>query len=178
MSHRVCFLACPVYVRHEVWLPITVPVASRWDHRYEVSSQGKVRNANTGRVLAQRTHARGYAVVTLARDPGTTYVHRLVALAFLGPPPRDELGPYEVDHLDFDRMHNTVNNLRWLPKNTNAWRWRIWADEEPPEWRELPPPTPSEHAAWLARLKDNGWPEPPAHTPRDIHRHIPEGATA
>lgn len=132
MGHRLCQLACPVTVREEVWTPLPIQTWHRFGHTYEVSSQGRVRNATSGRVLAIRCHRTGYAVVTIGRRPGTTYVHRLVALAFFGPPPRDGFA-WEVDHLDFDKMHNRVGNLRWLHKDTNQWRWKFWTEIDPDE---------------------------------------------
>lgn len=38
------------------------------------------------------------------------FVHRLVALAFIGPPPEGKL---TVDHIDRNRQNNTAPNLRW-----------------------------------------------------------------
>jgi hypothetical protein len=161
---------CPVIVRTEQWRPVPIPYVSRYGHQYAVSSHGRVANATMGKILATRVHATGYLVTSITRNPGTVFVHRLVALAFIGPPPRDGRA-WEVDHRDFDRSCANVHTLRWLPKDTNAWRWKFWAQEEPPEWREEPPMTPDEFAEWCAQLKRNGWPDPPMPKPWDIHRH-------
>lgn len=43
-------------------------------------------------------------------------VHRIVAYAFLGPPPNNK---YVVDHIDTNRQNNRPENLRWLTKLEN-----------------------------------------------------------
>ena len=65
----------------EEWRPVP-----GWEATHEVSDRGRVRSRT--RVLTQRDD-RGYAQVTLRhRDRLKSYlVHRLVALAFLGPRP-------------------------------------------------------------------------------------------
>lgn len=102
----------------ERWRP--VPGAGR----YEVSSLGRVRSlvdpANP-RVLSLLRNRDGYWKVNLMTDDGRRqlYVHRLMALAFIGPPP----GPdYVVDHRDLPRV-NALSNLRWVVEDDNRWRW-------------------------------------------------------
>ena len=46
-------------------------------------------------------------------------VHRLVAQAFLGPPPDDS---YEVDHKDRNRKNNDISNLQWVTHKENIER--------------------------------------------------------
>lgn len=61
----------------------------------------------------------GYLVVSLIGDDGTKknhYIHRLVADAFL-PNPN---GLPQVNHLDYDRKNNKVNNLEWCSAVENA----------------------------------------------------------
>lgn len=101
----------------EAWAELHAPLAR---DRYAVSTHGRVRNLSSGRLLTLQEHATGYTVVNLGKAYRMQLVHRLVALAFLGPP-RHGL---EVDHLDFGRRNNRVTNLRWLPKVHNAWRWK------------------------------------------------------
>lgn len=45
------------------------------------------------------------------------YVHRLVAFAFLGEQPTEQ---HTVDHIDGNRMHNCVGNLRWASRDEQA----------------------------------------------------------
>lgn len=109
---------CPVKAAgQEFWRELDAPLAR---DRYAVSTHGRVVNLSTGRMLTLQPHATGYIVVNLGKSYRQQLVHRLVAIAFLGPPkPR-----WEVDHLDFGRTNNRVANLRWWPKVHNAWRWK------------------------------------------------------
>ena len=162
---------CPLKpaVGGELWALLDTPGTR---HRYAVSTLGRVRNADTGQDLRlQLTRGRcgGYLAVNLGRHYRMQLVHRLVLIAFVGP-----ARGREGDHLDFRRTHNRVVNLRWLAKDVNAWRWKFFTEEQPPEWKEPPPPTPAELAAWLAV-----WGPPPIRRPEQQHRHLTaEGASA
>lgn len=101
------------------WKPIP-----GWNGEYEASDDGQVRSwlngrwglADTPRVLKQRAASgTGYMVVALRqRKHG---VHRLVALAHIGPPPRADM---EVAHLNGRRSDNRVSNLMWATRKENA----------------------------------------------------------
>jgi hypothetical protein len=76
---------------------------------YEISSEGRVRNHYTGRILKQRLN-KGYFIISLRNK--TFSVHRLVALAFVpNPDPKTRTW---VDHEDRIRTHTVASNLRWL----------------------------------------------------------------
>lgn len=47
------------------------------------------------------------------------YAHRVVMRTFHGEPPDPGL---VTDHLDFDRVNNSIENLRWLPRLENLRR--------------------------------------------------------
>lgn len=47
------------------------------------------------------------------------YAHQAVLRTFGGPPPSPD---HVVDHLDFDRTNNEIDNLRWLPRAINCRR--------------------------------------------------------
>jgi len=79
-----------------------------YEGMYQVSDQGRVRNAS-GRVLSLCTISGGYKAVSLGRNNSKT-VHRLVALAFLGPPSNKNT---LVLHSDGNRTNNTLDNLRY-----------------------------------------------------------------
>lgn len=83
------------------------------DECYEVSSLGRVRSPS-GRILAPRKHTNGYQRVSLGagRD---RYVHRLVCLAFFGPPPSGN----HADHINGSRDDNRAENLRWVTPEEN-----------------------------------------------------------
>ena len=74
--------------------------------------------APVGHVLKQRTTWDGYMKVALSRHRHYwhTKAHRLVALAFLGPPP---FPGAHVAHFDGDRTNNRLSNLRWATPAQN-----------------------------------------------------------
>lgn len=89
----------------ERWLP--VPGYEGW---YSVSDQGRVRNARTGRLMAQSS-AQEYLRVHLCREGNVRYhkVHQLVAAAFLGPCPPG----MEPCHGPGGRLDNRLENLSY-----------------------------------------------------------------
>ncbi len=110
----------------EVWLPVP-----GWEHRYQVSNQGRVRsldivvparNGKTamrrGRVLkAAASHGR-YLVVMFA-DQGRMKqwsVHNAVLTAFVGPRPEG----MQARHLDGNDKNNRLENLCWGAPQENA----------------------------------------------------------
>lgn len=87
----------------ETWRPV-----EGWP--YEVSSWGRVRRIG-GRIL-QPGITNGYQHVSLSRDGvvESARIHRLVAIAFVGPPPFEGA---EVAHNDGDALNCRPKNLRW-----------------------------------------------------------------
>jgi hypothetical protein len=98
---------------------------------YEVSDAGRVRSVDRtvpgaqgltyalrGCLLAQHSDGGGYLRVSLFRDGvgRTIKVHRLVLLAFIGPP----ADGMEGCHNDGDSNNNTLSNLRWGTKAENS----------------------------------------------------------
>lgn len=85
--------------------------------KYIVSSDGRVYSTRTGgnsyyhKEISQRLNADGYFQVTVGLDGHRTQyrVHRMVAEAFIPNP--DNLP--EVNHKDYDRTNNNVDNLEW-----------------------------------------------------------------
>lgn len=93
---------------------------------YQVSDQGRVRSVDRtvwrqfncgrppaaikykGKVLRARPKQTGHAVVNLGAGSCTT-VHRLVLLAFVGPPPAG----HECLHINGVPSDNRLENLRW-----------------------------------------------------------------
>jgi hypothetical protein len=91
---------------------------------YEIDANGDVRSWHPWRRPSPHTHARrkgkiGYFVVDLldeSRVKRTLYIHRLLALAFLGPAPE---GADEVAHLNGVRDDNRLENLAWVSHAAN-----------------------------------------------------------
>ena len=85
----------------------------RWSCAWQVSSHGRVRTS-TGAISFGSLSCSGYYRVVIQKQ--AYYVHRLVAAAFLGPPPSTEL---QVNHLDGDSSNNHVANLEYVTPAEN-----------------------------------------------------------
>lgn len=92
-----------------------------YERTYEVSSLGRVRSIprprTKGGLRKIRVGKRGYPCLTLVQDGKqvTHEVHRLVALAFLGPKPRGAL----VRHVDGDALRPHADNLAYGTHSEN-----------------------------------------------------------
>lgn len=98
-----------------VWKPV-----KNYEGLYEVSNLGEVRSLDRtdsiGRKIKGRllkpAQCKGYQVVGLHKKGKMkqVYIHRLVAEAFIGEPPKG----YEVNHIDENKANNCVDNLEYL----------------------------------------------------------------
>lgn len=71
------------------------------------------------RLMRPCPQTNGYLRVTLLSSDGkqsTKTVHKLVMETFVGPRPKDE----EIRHLDGNKTHNTLTNLKYGTKSENA----------------------------------------------------------
>ena len=108
-----------------MWKPI-----SDYEGLYEVSDAGEVRSLDRtiickkqgteihlkGCFLKPHESGRGYPAVALSKNGivKTTYVHTLVANAFLGENP-----DMVVNHIDGNKWNNAVSNLEWVSYSQN-----------------------------------------------------------
>ncbi len=106
--------------------------------RYQVSNMGKVRgltqyslkSLSGNGLLKLKNNSTGYLQARLCvlwvpenKRKKFFYIHRLVAEMFLSNPNDLE----EVNHKDFDRSNNCVENLEWMTRQQNmlhAWKHR------------------------------------------------------
>lgn len=93
---------------------------------YQVSNFGRIkrikraRGAKFGGILSQHTDPKSLErKVVLSKNSKTKVhrVHRLVAFAFLGPPPTDI---HIVAHNDGNASNNRLTNLRWATRSENS----------------------------------------------------------
>lgn len=89
--------------------------------KYEVSECGDIRRTCDGvlRKPYQTTTTPSYLYLVLRSGPRlkrAIAVHRIVALAFIGPPPFPKA---ECCHRDGDSLHNHWRNLKWATPSEN-----------------------------------------------------------
>lgn len=87
--------------------------------KYQVSTLGRIKNIQTERIFTGTKDAFGYMHVRLINPYGgytLKKVHRLVAEAFLPNPDNKPL----IDHIDGDKTHNALSNLRWFTYSENS----------------------------------------------------------
>jgi hypothetical protein len=90
-----------------------------FEAHYDVSSDGRVRRKETGRILRPWIAGSGYHYVELrgVNRKRRVTVHILVAEAFHGPRPSPR---HEVAHWDGIATHNSAGNLRWATHAENV----------------------------------------------------------
>ena len=82
---------------------------------YEVSSFGRIRNKNSGRILKAANKGGYYSVGLSNKKTKSFSVHILVAKAFI-PNPENK---YTVNHKDKNGLNNNINNLEWMTISEN-----------------------------------------------------------
>ena len=92
----------------EIWKPL------RNFPGYSGSSEGRIMNVKTQRIIKTTINPRGYEQVCLRKnnEQHTVRVHKLIAETFLGEHPG-----LDVRHKDLDRTNNRVENLFWCSRS-------------------------------------------------------------
>lgn len=85
---------------------------------YAITSCGKVWSYKSKKFLKPGANTDGYLRVDLRKDKERKQflIHRLVAEAYIPNPNNYDT----VDHIDFDRTNNCVNNLQWMSHSENC----------------------------------------------------------
>lgn len=110
----------------EIWKDI-----EGYEGLYQVSNLGRVRSLDRkvwnytkkGRILKPHSNGHSYQNVSLHKENKTEkhlYIHILVAKAFL-PNPDNKT---EVNHKDFNKLNNRVDNLEWVTRDENKQHFR------------------------------------------------------
>ena len=84
---------------------------------YIITKDGKIYNSQRNKFLALAKNEGGYMFICLSdgKKRTTFSVHRLVAILFLENP--NSLP--EVNHIDFNKTNNNVENLEWITRSDN-----------------------------------------------------------
>jgi len=100
----------------EVWADV-----KGYEGHYEVSTHGRIKSLKGGKekLLTLSDNGGGYLFVSLSKNgkQKANYVHKLVAIAFLGHTPKG----YEVvvDHINNIKTDNRVDNLQLVTQRHN-----------------------------------------------------------
>lgn len=86
-------------------------------NHYEVNQFGQIRHKKRQQILRPRSNNGGYQYVNFKINGKNTNfaVHRIVANAFI-PNPN---GYTEINHKDYDKTNNCVDNLEWVTSSQN-----------------------------------------------------------
>lgn len=108
----------------EIWKPI-----SEYDFLYEISNMGRVRSLKKWdvnsksfipcmNILKPTDNGNGYLIIGLRKGGKRKnyYIHRLVAQEFLS----NDRNLKCVNHIDYDKRNNTVENLEWCTQLDNV----------------------------------------------------------
>lgn len=116
----------------EIWKPIP-----DYEGFYEISTEGRIRNSVTGRILKTKSN-QPYYQVWLNKNGlrEIKKVHQLVALTFLGEVPPNCI----VNHIDLNKHNNRLDNLEYVTRLQNTHHAAIngaWSKSVSPELAQI-----------------------------------------
>ena len=89
-------------------------------NKYTIDENGVIKNKKTGKAMAQTKSKDGYKRCSVYSDmEGRRIINicRAISSTFLGPSPTPE---HTADHMDKNRINDTVDNIQWLCKSGQA----------------------------------------------------------
>lgn len=100
----------------EIWKPVLI---NNKKTDYLVSNFGKVYSKKSNKILKQEVTKVGYARVTIFYNKTAAHksIHRLVANAFIYND--DKSNKIYVNHINGNKLDNSVNNLEWVTARDN-----------------------------------------------------------
>lgn len=104
---------------NEVWKKLVYPTIEEQDNRFEISSCGRLRNVKTGHIYKPAILRTGY--YSVRTSIGSDYrkihiiIHKAVANTFLENVNNEPC----VNHIDGNKLNNTVENLEWCSYSHN-----------------------------------------------------------
>lgn len=94
-----------------IWKPV------KGYENYIISTDGKVKNIITGKILKGGQNQKGYLQVQLYKNGKRIqpFIHKLVAEAFIDNPDNKP----QVNHIDGNKTNNNISNLEWCDNREN-----------------------------------------------------------
>jgi hypothetical protein len=87
--------------------------------RYSITNNGRIFSHKNLKYLVTSKNWHGYEQINLLSRDGkrrNEYIHRLVASAYIPNPSKYK----EVNHIDGNKLNNTVENLEWTTRSMNV----------------------------------------------------------
>ena len=119
-----------VFLDTNEWVPIHTIQGFESCIEYFINASGQVLSHKglKPKILKGGLNMDGYPIVSLGqrigrKKPKTVAIHKLVALAFLGKPPKpygNKRGCCNIDHIDGNKENNHVSNLKWVDPAENT----------------------------------------------------------
>ena len=119
----------PNFIDTQEWVPIHTLPGFECCMEYYISRHGEVKSSKgrVERILRTKRTREGYDSVQLTQRLGRgkpiyVLVHKLVAFAFLPPPPVPygvKKGCCVINHKDDNKLNNNVENLHWVTRLEN-----------------------------------------------------------